>query len=139
MSPPDQDGTRSRQTASTGTLRQQGLLETRALEGAALIDAFVAAAEFISDADASCIALAGVGRLPLVTDDRKQRRIARKLFPELGLVSTLDLLHAAWIEQGWSARELAAIAYDLRWRGNFAPPRGDPRQEWYESLIEGLR
>jgi hypothetical protein len=137
--PPDADGLRSKESTSTEPLRQAGHLETRRLEGDALVDAFIAAAARIKDTDASCIALAGVLKLPLMTDDRKERNVARDLFPTIEIVSTLDVLAEAEKALGWSAEELAMVACDLRWRGNFAPPRMDPRAGWYESLLRGPR
>ena len=133
--PPDVDGVRAKRPTSTELLRATGLLGTRALDTEALIDAFVAAAARINDADASCIALAGVLGLPLVTDDRKERRIAIEMFPSTELVSTLDVLHEASIRIGWSASELAQAAKNLRWGGNFAPPNKDPRAGWYSTLL----
>ncbi len=135
--PPDADGVRNKESTSTALLRQGGHLETRTLEGDALIDAFINAAARIKDTDASCIALAGVLNLPLMTDDRKERNVARDLFPTIELVSTLDVIAEAEKALGWSAEELALVARDLRWRGNFAPPRRDPRAAWYESLLCG--
>jgi predicted nucleic acid-binding protein len=135
--PPDAEGQRTKETTSTKPLRDAGHLETRPLDVDALVDAFVAAAARIKDADASCIALAGVLELPLMTDDRKERRIARDLFPAIELVSTLDVLAEAEERLGWSSVDLATVARDLRWRGNFAPPRQDPRGAWYESLLTG--
>lgn len=70
-----------------------------------------------------------------MTDDRKERNVARDLFPTIELVSTLDVIAEAEKALGWSAVELALVARDLRWRGNFAPPRRDPRAAWYESLL----
>ena len=135
--PPDAEGQRTKETTSTKRLRDAGHLETRPLDVDALVDAFVAAAARIKDADASCIALAGVLGVPLMTDDRKERRIARDLFPAIDLVSTLDVLAEAEKLLGWSTADLATVASDLRWRGNFAPPRQDPRGAWYESLLTG--
>jgi predicted nucleic acid-binding protein len=135
--PPDADGVRSKESTSTTLLRQGGYLETRALDEDALIDAFINAAARIKDTDASCIALAGVLDLPLLTDDRKERNVARDLFPRIELVSTLEVLAEAADTLGWSRAELAVVARDLRWRGNFAPPRRDPRAAWYESLLRG--
>lgn len=137
---PDADGVRSKEVTSTARLRKGGHLQTRALEGDALVDAFIAAAARIKDPDASCIALAGVLDLPLMTDDRKERNVARELFPAIEILSTLDVLADAEKALGWSTAELTHVARDLRWRGNFAPPRGDPRAAWYESLLgEGHR
>jgi predicted nucleic acid-binding protein len=132
--PPDADGQRTKEPTSTAPLRRAGHLETRPLEGDALVDAFVAAAALIKDTDASCIALAGVLKLPLLTDDRKERRIARELFPAIEIVSTLDVIADAERALRWSAADLVRVAEDLRWRGNFAPPRNDSRSSWYEAL-----
>lgn len=134
--PPNEDGERGKEPTSTDALRAAGLLETHPLDADALVDAFVDAAARIKDTDASCIALAGVLGLPLITDDRKERRVAVDLFPRIELVSTLDVLHDASKALRWSDAELASIAADLRWRGNFAPPRQDPRGPWYESLLK---
>jgi predicted nucleic acid-binding protein len=133
--PPDSQGQRKKEPASTEPLRLAGLLETLPLDGEPLIDAFVATAAYIKDTDASCIALAGVLKLPLATDDRKARRLARDLFPAIDLVTTLDLLAGAEEALAWSAEELATVASNLRWRGNFAPPRKDPRCTWYEDIL----
>lgn len=132
---PDQDGERLRHPVTTEALRRAGYLATRPLDTDALADAFVAAAAHIEDADASCIAVAGTLGLPLVSDDRKERRIAAELFPSIELISTLDLIHEASRRLGWSEQELVGVASALRWGGNFAPPRKDPRAAWYASLL----
>ena len=49
-------------------------------------------------------ALAGTLNVPLMSDDRKERRIAKDLFPNIELVSSLDILQDAsrrlhWDEQ----------------------------------------
>jgi predicted nucleic acid-binding protein len=133
--PPDADGQRSKERTSTETLRAAGRLRTLVLASDDLVDAFVAAAALIKDTDASCIALAGVMGVPLLTDDRKERRIARELFPNVELMSTLDIVAEAERALNWSEAELVAVARELRWRGNFAPPRNDPRSVWYERLL----
>jgi predicted nucleic acid-binding protein len=132
---PDTDGQRFKEPTSADSLRRAGRLETRPLDTTDLVDAFVRAAALITDADASCIALAGVLRLPLLTDDRKERRVARDVFPSIELISTLDVLADAAQALLWSDSDVAAVAKDLRWRGNFAPPRNDPRGSWYEQLL----
>lgn len=137
--PPDADGQRSKVPASTEALRRARRLDTHAFDSDELVDAFVRAAALITDADASCIALAGVEKIPLLTDDRKQRRIARDLFPSIELISTLDVLSDAARALSWSDSDVAAVAQDLRWRGNFASPRNDPRGPWYEQLLRQPR
>ncbi len=134
--PPDSDGQRSKEPVSADVLRLAGHLEMRSLTDDATLEAFVDAAARINDADASCIALAGVLKVPLMTDDRKERRIARELFPSIELVSTLDVVADAARALAWSEAELSKIGSDLRWRGNFAPPRNDPRCRWYEKLLK---
>lgn len=132
---PDEDGVRTKRAVSTASLRSRGLLVMRQLDTNPLIDAFVAAAARITDTDASCIALAGVLGLPLVSDDRKERRIAAEMFPGIELVWTLDVLHDASVRLDWGELELQQAAENLRWGGNFAPPNRDPRAGWYSSLL----
>lgn len=136
---PDADGERTKEPASTDSLRLHGHLSTHALNTEELSNAFVEAASRITDSDASCIALAGVLDLPLVSDDRKERRIALELFPRIVLISTLDVLHDAASALQLSSAELSLVATSLRWGGNFAPPRNDPRTQWYASLIAEQR
>lgn len=133
--PPGEDSERTRQHVTTEALRQSGHLTTRALDTDALVDAFVGAAARIKDTDASCIALAGTLGLPLITDDRKERRIATDMFPSIELISTLDILYDASRALGWKQDDLVRVAVALRWGGNFAPPRQDPRGPWYANLL----
>lgn len=133
--PPDADGLRSRQRALTERLRAAGRLEIRSLDTGSLIAAFVACAAQLRDEDASCVALAGVLGLPLLTDDGKERRIARTLFPGIELVSTLSVLDEAVRALALPEHELFGLVADLRWRGNFAPPRRDPLSPWYADLL----
>lgn len=137
--PPDREGRRVREPASTSALRAHGLLVTRSLDTEALLDAFALAGQRLKTADASNVALAGVLGLPLATDDGKQRHAASELFPAIELVSTLDLLYDASRALGWDDDELAAVAADLRWRGNFGPPARDPRRAWYVALLHRAR
>lgn len=132
---PDDEGTQSKEPTSTIALREAGRLETRAIDTDVLQNAFIDAAARIKDTDATCIALAGVLRLPLFTDDRKERKIARDLFPQIELLSTLDILASAAQAMNWSTEQLAVVAQNLRWCGNFAPPKSDPRGTWYEELL----
>lgn len=133
--PPDAGGMRSRQPASTERLRAAGRLQLRSLDTEPLIAAFVACAAQLRDEDASCVALAGALGLPLLTDDGKERRIARAQFPRIELVSTLSVLDEAMRALALPEHELFGLVADLRWRGNFAPPRKDPLSPWYADLL----
>ena len=132
---PDEEGRRSKQQVSCAPLREGGLLETVGLSTPEELNAFIEAASRIDDADAACIALSGVRQVPLLTDDKKARRIARELFPGIGLVSTLELLHDASTALGWPSHRLKEVAHSLRWRSNFAPPREDHLAGWYSGLL----
>jgi predicted nucleic acid-binding protein len=110
-------------------------LEIRILDTPALQDAFVACAAQLRDEDASCVALAGVLGLPLMTDDGKERRVAKGIFPAIELVSTLSVLNDAVKALSLSEDSLLRVATDLQWRGNFAPPRKDPLATWYANLL----
>jgi predicted nucleic acid-binding protein len=133
--PPDEDGVRTRTPASTERLRAANLLQIRMLDSDLLLEAFVKCAARLRDEDASCIALAGVLGVPLMTDDAKERRVALELFPELELVSTLQVLHEAVRVLHWPDEMILRMATDLRWGGNFAPPRRDPLSSWYTDLL----
>lgn len=132
-SPPDDDGCRVKRPASTERLRSSGYLEIRELDTPALVDAFVECAAQLRDEDASCVALAGVLGLPLMTDDGKERRVAR--FPRIELVSTLAVLRGAADALNLSEQDLLRVAANLRWGGNFAPARKDPLSSWYGNLL----
>lgn len=133
--PPDADGVRSKQPASTERLRAAGRLRIRSLDTEALIAAFITCAAQLRDEDASCVALAGALGMPLMTDDGKERRIAREQFPAIELVSTLAMLDEAVRVLAMPDQELFGLVADLRWRGNFAPPRRDPLSPWYADLL----
>jgi hypothetical protein len=132
---PDAEGRRGREPISTKALRAMGLLVTRALDTKDLIDAFVRAGERLAPPDASGAALASTLGLPLATDDRKVRHVAREIFPGIELLSTLDLFNEATRVLAWSEDQLATLAVAMRWRGNFRPPRQDPHMAWYAALL----
>src|ERR1044071_2593805 len=123
---PDDHGVRAKERASTERLRNAGRLEIRGLDTDALLDALVACASQLRDEDASCVALAGVLGLPLMTDAGKEQRVARELFPKIEVISTLGVLHEAVSKLALAEDAQLRLAADLRWRGNFAPPRRDP-------------
>ncbi|TMQ04594.1 MAG: hypothetical protein E6J90_51075 [Deltaproteobacteria bacterium] len=134
-SAPDDDGVRSKEPASTERLRVAGRLEIRSLDTDSLVDAFIECAAQLRDQDASCVALAGVLGVPLMTDDAKEQRVAREVFPKIEIVSTLAVVHDAVRNLGLSDDDQLRLAVDLRWRGNFAPPRKDPLSSWYADLL----
>lgn len=132
---PDADGVRTKEPASTERLRTAGRMDIRPLDTDPLRDAFIECAAQLRDEDASCVALAGVLGLPLMTDDGKEQRVAREIFPKIEIVSTLAVLHDAMRQLGLAEEDLLRVVVDLRWGGNFAPPRKDPLSSWYADLL----
>lgn len=133
--PPDDEGVRTKEPASTERLRVAGCLQIRELDSEPLLEAFVTCAAQLRDEDASCVALAGVLGLPLMTDDAKEQRVARAIFPNLEIVSTLEVIQDAVRRLALPEDAVLRLVADLRWRGNFAPPRRDPRSPWYADLL----
>lgn len=133
--PPDEEGERHREPVDFLPLEAAGLLTTRTLDESWL-DAFVSCAAHLNDEDASCVALAATIGAPLVTDDPKERRVAGELYEGITLRSTLELLHDAANQLELDDAALVRIAFDLRWRGNFLPPRRDVLSQWYKGYLE---
>ncbi len=65
-----------------------------------------------------------------MSDDGKERRVARAQFPGIELISRLAMLEEAIRALAMPEDEQLGLVADLRWRGNFAPPRRDPRSPW---------
>lgn len=130
--PPDKKGLRGQVPVDLGALRGSGRLKARELDHK-WIDDFVACAEQLADNDAACAALAGFTGLPLVTDDPKVKRVTRERYASVRLISTLEFVVEAVRKLGLDEGE---VAYNLRWRGNFLPPRRDERAGWFEGALK---
>lgn len=122
--------------ADLSQLEAAGRLRFEPLEGPA-IESFVRCIEHLHEVDAAAVALAATLGLALATDDTRQRNVARRLFPELELRSTLSLLRPALAGLGLSREQSCAVARDVRTRANFLPPKWDPDREWFLELLAG--
>lgn len=131
---PAPDGTRSRVSADLGPLRVSGRLTVHELADDWL-EAFVKCAEHLPDEDASAVALAVHLGLPFATDDPKEMRIGQAVFGRMTVVTTLEWLHNAASSLRWDDSTLLCVASDLRWRGNFLPPRKHKHRQWYLDLL----
>ena len=100
-----------------------------------MADALVLCATHLRDADASAVALAATMAVPLVSDDGRVQKVARKLYPDLVVLSTLQLVREAAARAGIEGEPLRRLARDLHERGNFDPPRRDPERSWFEDLL----
>lgn len=135
LGPEDDDGVPTKEPVDLAELEDRGLLRTRAL-GEEFDEAFIKAAEQLTDLDAESVAIAATLKCPLVSDDPRVRSIARSSFPEVELLSTLELIHDAIGALGFSEEQTRELLSRLRHRGNFAPPRSLPRGDWYRDLLE---
>lgn len=119
-------------------------IEWSALTGAGLIDVltptgdaeeagYVSLLSSLDDGEASTLAVAFNRGLGIATDERKARRLAAARAPHLPLRSTLELIRE-WCEQrALPDAEIAAVLRNVRERGRFVPPRGDPLTGWWHT------
>ncbi len=132
--PPDEDGNPTHYPASLDQLESAGLLQTWAIDDQSR-DAFVAAASHLKDPDAACAAIAATHRLPLATDDRKIRKVTAELFPDVLLVSTLEIVHRAASSLDLGPDRVTALLEKLRTRGRFVAPKDDPLAGWFWEIL----
>ncbi|RMH19838.1 MAG: hypothetical protein D6696_09695, partial [Acidobacteria bacterium] len=83
------------------------------------LDVLVRCAEHLHDADAAALTLAVTHRLPLATDDGRQRQVARQLFPEVELLTTSEILAQAIEPLALDQAALHAIAAAICRRANY--------------------
>ena len=92
---------------------------------------FVSLTTELDDGEAATIAIALHRKLSVATDDRKARSRLRQA--NVRSHSTLALLKE-WCEtRGLSSDEIATVLSDVRHRGSFLPPRGEPLQNWWDT------
>ncbi|WP_041450444.1 hypothetical protein [Anaeromyxobacter dehalogenans] len=131
--PPNETGEPTRELIDISPLEANGLLRVVEI-GDDAADAFVAAAAELTDNDAATVALAATLRVPLVTDDGKERRVCNRLFPHVEVVSTLSLVRQATEALALDRETIRALLRDLRSRGSFEPPRTDANNGWFWDL-----
>ncbi len=134
--PKNEDGSPSRVAVSLAPLDDAGLIVAGAAETASS-DALVTASEYLDDSDAACVAIAATRVKPLATDDRKIRRVSAELFPDVELISTLEILRAASDRLRLSPAEVREMLSALRARGRFVAPRADPLAAWFWEMLRG--
>lgn len=132
----DEAGAVTREPVDLEPLEKAGLLTIRPLDPSAL-DHLVECAEHLTDADAAAVAVAAARELPLATDDARQAKVARKLFPAMEVVSTLEILRQAIPKLALDDASLRQLARRIRTRASFLPPRSDPHRRWFLDLLAG--
>lgn len=135
LGPLDSEGESTRTRIDLTPFETRGEIRVEPTDDDAWRVRFVQCAEFLQDADAASLAMAAKLGVPLASDDAKVRRVAKKLFPEIELWTTLGTLRKAADARSWEDDVVQPLLQNLRRRGNFAAPRNDPDREWYESVL----
>jgi len=134
--PPDEDGIPKKEAIDLSHLETSGALRIEEAERIAT-GPFIRCAEHLNDADAAAVALAVASQAPLATDDNRQRNVTKRMYPEVELVSTLDLIRPAFEELHLSLEAQRRCARDIRRRASFLPPKRDPHRNWFLELLAG--
>lgn len=87
----------------------------------------------MDDGEAQTLALASSRGVPALSDDLALARVA--LLEEVTVITALDVLAEWQATQNVPIDELAAAAYAMYRRANYAAPRAHPRRAWYLGLI----
>ncbi len=113
----------------------EGLIETFDLGGPIEQAYFVMLASFIDDGEAITGSVAISRGFAIGIDDRKAKRVLSERFPDVVLVSTLDIL------QEWSATvsetELRDALITMSSAANYVPGRRDPLYVWWYHIVSG--
>lgn len=90
-------------------------------------------AALVDDGEAATLALAEARSLPVATDDRKARRVAREFCSTIELESTSSILRrwSAEVEPGRIAEALLRICTEA----SYIPPRDDPNHGWWSEAL----
>ena len=118
----------------------QALIDASAVKvltvaGEAELGTYVELAASLDDGEAATCAVAMRRGYAVATDDRKARNVLTAKSPQTRLYSTLDLLKQWCERRQLAAPAIQAVLRDLRERGRFLPPRGDPLKEWWDQFF----
>ena len=116
-------------------LIEEGLLYMVELEGEDVLSSFVQLASLVDDGEAATGALALHRDCSVAIDDRKARRVMGEVMPEVGLVSTLELMRLWAQETSVPARELREALMAMQTGASYVPGRRDPLYEWWLSVV----
>jgi predicted nucleic acid-binding protein len=108
-------------------------VEWASLENQAL-EAFVALAAELDDGEAATLAAAQSRRIGVLTDDRKARRVARRM--GVAVVGTAELLRQFAERQAMTDVEVGELLRRVERRARFTPRRDDPERAWWSRHVE---
>ena len=110
-----------------------GVLTSCQLEGSAEEELYVRYALELDDGEAMSLAIAQARNLPLATDERKARRLARENAPHLSIISTAEIIRA-WAEESERKHAIAVVRSILA-RARFRPAQSEPLASWWDGML----
>ena len=119
-----------RASVNLGPLMAERILVIEEPEPATLVRCVAAG---LTDRDAAGVALAIDRKRELLVDDRKVRRVAAALHPEIVVRGTLEVVRAG--VEGWREEDVREVCRRVGMRGNFEAPRGDPLAGWFRGMV----
>jgi predicted nucleic acid-binding protein len=126
-----------REPIDLGAIETDGFLAIEDLTTPDELADFVAFAVEMDDGEAATGALARARGVPLVSDDRKARRVFSILEPPLSIRTTSEIIKAWADRKAISTAELADVLLDVETRARFRPGANDPLFQWWESARVG--
>jgi predicted nucleic acid-binding protein len=115
-------------------LEREGELEIHGLIGDE-INAFVELARDLGDGEASTLAMASARGWLAATDDRRARKIAKRIDPPVAVLTTLELIRAWAQNAGASRAHLVEVVKRIRQGARYLPPDDEPDAEWWHGLL----
>jgi len=112
-------------------LVESGRIAVLSLSGDAEAATYVELLSRLDDGEAATLAVAIHRGFAVATDDRVARSLFAARAAHLPLFSTLELLHQWCQLRGLSAEQIGMLLRNVRERGRFLPPRGDPFSGWW--------
>lgn len=117
-------------------LIQDQLIQVVELQGEPEIGTFVDLSADMDDGEAVTAAIALLRGYGIATDDRKARRVLFQRDPNVGVLSTLELLKR-WSEHARIApRELRAAMAAMESGANYIPGERDPLYGWWRAAMD---
>jgi hypothetical protein len=96
---------------------------------------FLAFAAELDDGEAMSCAIAKHRGYAIATDDRKASSVIQRVAPHIQLVTTTSLVRQ-WAETAeLEPPRLREVLTDIRQRGRFFPPAGDPLRPWWDAAL----
>jgi predicted nucleic acid-binding protein len=114
----------------------QGLISIEDFRSEAEENAFINyASELKDDGESATFAIAANRNWAVATDDQKATSFFKREFPQIQLLSSLDILKNYADEAQLAPAELEALLRGVRTRGRYVPNRKHPLAAWWEVSI----